>query len=386
LGPIYLDNHATTPVDPRVLEAMLPCLRERFGNPASISHRFGWDAAASVGRARGHCAALIGAEPHEIVFTSGATESNNLALKGLVEARRGSSPHIITVATEHQAVLDTVSHLERQGCRLTILPVEPDGRLDPARLNAAITDETLVVSVMYANNEIGVIHPIRKIGEICRDRGVVFHCDAAQALGKVPIDIAADHIDLLSASAHKLYGPKGVGFLYVRRGAAQLTPLAQMDGGGHEGGFRSGTLNVPGIVGLGEACAICAAEMPFDSARLATLRDRLLALLRASVEGVHVNGSMEHRLPHNLNVSIPGIDADALLAATPEIAVSTGSACSSGHDSSYVLRALGAPPELLQCVVRFGLGRFTTAEEIESAAERIAAVANELRRQSVLIR
>ena len=293
---------------------------------------------------------------------------------------------MVTAATEHPAVLDTIKHLERQGCRVTVLPVEPDGRLDLARLRAAIAAETLFVSVMYANNETGVIHPIREIGELCRERGVIFHCDAAQALGKIPIDVAADYVDLLSASAHKLYGPKGVGLLYVRRGATQLLPLAQMDGGGHEGGFRSGTLNVPGIVGLGEACALCAVEMQADSARLSALRDNLLARLRDSIEGLHVNGSMEHRLPHNLNVSIPGIDADALLAATPEIAVSTGSACSSGHDSSYVLRAMSTPPELLQCVVRFGLGRFTTADEIKIAADRIASVATELRRQSALIR
>jgi len=386
LNPIYLDNHATTPVDPRVLEDVLPYLRDRLGNAASISHRFGWDASASVDRARRQCASLINAEPREIVFTSGATESNNLALKGLVEARRGAAAHVVTAATEHPAVLDTLKHLERQGCRVTIVPVEPDGRLDVARLRDAITADTLFVSVMYANNETGVIHPIREIGELCRERSVIFHCDAAQALGKIPIDVAADHVDLLSASAHKLYGPKGVGLLYVRRGASQLLPLAQMDGGGHEGGFRSGTLNVPGIVGLGTACALCAAEMQADSARLSALRDHLLARLRHSIEGLHINGSMEHRLPHNLNVSIPGIDADALLAATPEIAVSTGSACSSGHDSSYVLRAMNTPPELLQCVVRFGLGRFTTADEINMAAERIASVANELRRQSALIR
>ena len=361
---------------------MLPYLRDRFGNSASGSHRFGWEAAAAVEKARKQCAALIGAEPREIAFTSGATESNNLALKGLVEAH-GEPCHIVTAATEHPAVLDTARHLERRGCRVTVLPVERDGRIDLQRLSDAIAADTIAVSLMYANNEIGVLHPVREIGRICRERGVAFHSDAAQAMGKVPIDVNTDGIDFLAVSGHKLYAPKGVGLLYARRRGARLLPVAQLDGGGHEGGLRSGTLNVPGIVALGEACAIAAEEMDAETARLRALRDQLLSRLQA-LGGIHVNGSLDNRLPHNLNVSVEGIDGDALLAAMPEVAVSAGSACSSGHGASHVLQAIGLPAELLQCVVRFGLGRFTTAEEIDFAAARFAAVVTQLRGQSVV--
>ena len=344
MRPIYLDHHATTPVDPRVLEAMLPYFTAKPGNAASLSHSFGWEASSAVERARRQIAELAGAQPRDIVFTSGATESNNLALQGVALAASGEGrldAHIVTVATEHKAVLDTVRHLERTGFRATILPPEPDGRLNPDRLRSAIQPDTILVSVMYANNEIGAIQPVAAIGAICRERGVLFHCDAAQAFGKIPVDVDADAIDLLSVSAHKMYGPKGIGALYVRRGV-KLAP--QIYGGGHENGLRSGTLNVPGIVGFGEACALAAEEMEQDAARFRGLRDRLWSQIQAA-GGVRVNGGIEHRLPGNLNVGFAGVDGDALLTAIPEIAVSAASACSSGSDSSYVLEAIGTPSE-----------------------------------------
>jgi cysteine desulfurase len=370
---IYLDHHATTPVDRRVLEAMLPYFTAKPGNAASSSHSFGWEAASAVERARGQIAQLAGANPRDIVFTSGATESNNLAIQG-VAARVGSG-HIVTMATEHKAVLDPVRHLERAGFQVTILTPQPDGQLDWRRLRQALRPETFLVSVMYANNEVGAIQPVQEIGAICRERGALFHCDAAQALGKVPVDVNADAIDLLSVSAHKTYGPKGVGALYVRR-AVKLEPLIY--GGGHENGLRSGTLNVPGIVGFGEACEIAAKEMESEAARLRGLRDRLWAQL-SSAGGVRLNGGMDRRLPGNLNVSFAGVDGDALLTAIPEIAVSAGSACNSGSDSSYVLEALGAPREFLECSVRFGIGRGNTEEEIDRAAERVLGAVAELR-------
>ena len=371
MRPIYLDNQATTPVDPRVLERMLPYFGPKFGNAASSSHAFGIEAEQAVEFARKRVAALAGASPREIVFTSGATESNNLAIKGGV---RGGS--VITVATEHRAVLDPVKSLESLGCRTIVLPVGRDGRLDLDVLRAAIQPDTVLVSVMYANNETGVIQPVREIGAICRDRSVIFHSDATQAFGKIPLNVETDHIDLMSVSAHKIYGPKGVGALYVRRRGPRLT--AQMDGGGHEGGLRSGTLNVPGIVGFGEACSLCASEMETESARLAEWRDRLEAHLIA--EGATVNGSREHRLPGSLNLRFHGVLAASLLTSLSGVALSTGSACSSAiPQPSHVLQALGLSTEEVLSSVRFGLGRFTTGEEMESAAGQIVQAVRKLR-------
>jgi cysteine desulfurase len=370
LNRIYLDYHATTPVDPRVLEAMLPYFGVKFGNAASRAHSFGWEAEKAVELARRRVAELAGCAAREIVFTSGATESDNLALKGAMATRPGG--HVITMATEHKAVLDTARALERSGCAVTVLPPEPDGLLDLNRLRDAFRPETALVSVMFANNEIGVVQPVREIGALCRERGVWFHCDAAQGFGKLPVHVDADHIDLMSLSAHKMYGPKGVGALYVRRRNPRVTLAAQMDGGGHEFGMRSGTLNVPGIVGFGEACALCAAGMGEEAARVGALRDRLKAALESAIPGAAVNGSMERRLPGNLNLRFPGVNAEALLMAVPEIALSTGSACSSATaEPSHVLRALGIG-EAAHSSVRFGLGRFTTVEEVDAAASRIA--------------
>ena len=378
--PIYLDNHATTPLDPRVLDAMLPFFLAKFGNAASRSHAFGWEAEKAVEIARRRIASLAGAAAREIVFTSGATESDNLAIKGVVEACREKGNHLITMATEHPAVLDPIRHLEKQGCQATILPPDADGLLDLARLRDAIRPDTVLVSVMYANNEIGVLQPVREIGAICRERGVFFHCDAAQAFGKIPIDVDRDHIDLMSLSAHKLYGPKGIGALYVRRRQPRVPLAAQMDGGGHEFGFRSGTLNVPAIVGFGEACAVARHEMSDDAARTAALRDRLLSRLEAALEDVAVNGSRTARLPGNLNVSFPGVEADTLLLSLPGIALSTGSACSSASpEASHVLKALGAGPWRVRSAVRFGIGRFNTTEEIDIVADRVIASVRKLR-------
>lgn len=368
-APVYLDHQATTPVDPRVLDAMLPWFTTKFGNAASRSHRFGWEAETAVDQARTRIAALAGATAREIVFTSGATESNNLAIKGI------GARHIVTMATEHKSVLDPVWRL---GIPVTVLTPRPDGLVDLDQLNEAILPETGLVSIMFANNEIGTIQPVREIGSICRAKGVPFHCDAAQAFGKIPIDAEGDGIDLLSVSAHKMYGPKGVGALYVRRRKVRLT--AQMDGGGHEAGMRSGTLNVPGIVGFGEACAIAAAEMDEETKRLCSLRDRLLDALRAGVDGLQVNGTMEHRLPGNLNVSFSGTASEALLMSLPEIALSAGSACSSASvEPSHVLRAIGVSPDLARGSVRFGLGRFNTEEEIDYTASRVVAAVTRLR-------
>jgi cysteine desulfurase len=379
----YLDYHATTPVDLRVLDAMLPFFGPKFGNAASGTHSFGWEAEGAVEVARRRIAGLAGAGAREIVFTSGATESNNLALKGVVAAAGVPHPHLVTVATEHKAVLDTACVLEAAGCGVTILRPRPDGLVDLDELSDAIRPETVLLSVMYANNEIGVIQPIRQIGTICREKNVLFHCDAVQAFGKFPVNVDADHIDLMSVSAHKMYGPKGVGALYVRRQNPRVRLTAQMDGGGHEGGMRSGTLNVPGIVGFGEACAVASLEMAEEYDRLRVLRDRLKQRLEAELDGVHVNGSMEHRLAANLNVSFEGVDGDALLVALPDLAVSTGSACNSHEGGgSHVLQAIGVPPNLLQSATRFGLGRFTTAEEVEYAAGRVVEVVRKLRDHS----
>ena len=374
--PVYFDCHATTPVDVRVLNAMLPYFGAKFGNAASGTHSFGWEAEGAVDVARNRIAHLAGATPREIVFTSGATESNNLALKGVAAA----GAHLVTVATEHKAVLDTATRLEESGCRVTVLAPRSDGTLDLDALRAAIVPATVLVSVMYANNEIGVIHPVSEIGGICREKRVLFHCDAVQAFGKIPVNVDAAGIDLMSMSAHKMYGPKGVGALYVRRG---VRLAAQMDGGGHENGMRSGTLNVPGIVGFGEACTIAAAEMGEECGRVAGLRDRLLARLLGELDGVHVHGTMEQRLAGNLNLSFERVEGDALLVALPDLAVSTGSACNShGTGGSHVLEAIGVRPDLLQSATRFGLGRFTTQDEVEYAAGRVVEVVRKLRAEA----
>lgn len=375
---IYLDNHATTPVDPRVLEAMLPYFGAKFGNAASRSHSFGWEAEKAVDLARKRVAELAGAAPREIVFTSGATESNNLALKGVAEAARGR--HIVTMSTEHKAVLDPAKRLERMGFGVTVLPPRRDGLIDLDELRNAIQPDTVLVSVMYANNEIGVIQPVREIGAICHERGALFHCDAAQAFGKIPIRVVEDHIDLMSVSAHKMYGPKGVGALYVRRRNPRVQLAIQMDGGGHESGMRSGTLNVPGIVGFGEACAICGREMADEAVRLRALRDRLLAQLESSLDRVYVNGSLEHRLAGNLNMSFAQVDGESVLMSLPDVALSTGSACTSATvEPSHVLRALGVSEELAHSSLRFGLGRFNTEQEVDYVAHRVIESVRRLR-------
>ena len=381
--PLYLDYHATTPVDPRVLEEMLPYFTERFGNPHSRQHAWGWDAEKAVDRARAQVASLINASPSEITFTSGATESNNLALKGAAERLRERGMHIVTVATEHKSVLDTCRRLAERGFELTVVGVEPGGVVKVDELRRAMKPGTILVSVMAANNEIGTVQPLAEIARIAHDAGALLHTDAAQAAGKIPIDVKAAGIDLLSLTAHKFYGPKGSGALFVRRARPRLSLPAQIDGGGQEGGLRSGTLNVPGIVGLGRAAGICEAEMAEESARLKSLRDRLLAGIRAEVPDVIVNGTMEGRLPHNLHVSFDGIEGEALLMALGDLAVSTGSACSSGSQSaSHVLQAIGAAGDRARASIRFGLGRTTTKEEVDFAAVRVATVVASLRRQA----
>jgi cysteine desulfurase len=375
--PIYLDNHATTPVDPRVLEAMLPYLTNKFGNAASRSHSFGWAADEAIDAARAQVAALIGAHKDEIIFTSGATESDNLAIKGVAEAYRRKGNHIITVATEHKAVLDSCKRLEKYGYHVTNLPVQKDGRLDLDGFRRAIKDATILVTVMAANNETGVLQSIAEVGKLCRERGVIFHSDAAQAIGKIPIDVAKQNTDLLSISAHKAYGPKGVGAFYVREGI-EIAPT--IDGGGHERGMRSGTLNVPGIVGLGKACEICREGMPQESCRIVGLRNRLYEKIQSGLGEVYVNGSMEHRLPGNLNISFAGIDGEELMTAIDDIAVSSGAACTSAHiEPSYVLKALGVSDELAQSSIRFGIGRFNTEAEIDYVADKIIYTVQQLR-------
>lgn len=380
---VYLDHHATTPVDPRVLETMLPYFTEKFGNPASRQHTWGWEAEQAVERARRQVAELIGARPEEIVFTSGATESCNLAIKGVAEAYAGRGNHIVTVATEHRAVLDACRRLEARGWHVTYLGVNGEGLVDPDDVRRAITPRTVLISVMWANNEIGVIQPVREIGRIARECGILFHSDATQAAGKIPVDVGAEGVDLASLSAHKMYGPKGVGALYVQRRDRRVEVAAQMDGGGHERGLRSGTLNVPGIVGFGEACAIAQREMAAEGARLQQLRDRLLARLREDLELVRVNGSMERRLPGNLNVSFAGVDAAVLMRELPDIALSSGSACSSAEAGpSHVLRALGLNDAEARSSIRIGLGRFNTQEEIDYAAARMIEAVRRLRELS----
>ena len=383
--PIYLDNHATTSMDPRVLEAMLPFFTKFFGNPASRNHSFGWEAEKAVETARKQIADLIGANPKEIIFTSGATESNNLAIKGVAEMYAEKGNHIITAATEHKAVLDTCKKLEKHGCRVTYLPLQADGLIDLEMLRQAITDKTILVSIMYANNEIGVLQPIAEIGRICKERGVLFHTDGVQAVGKVPVNVVTDNIDLLSLTGHKIYGPKGCGALYVRRKGPRVQITAQIDGGGHERGMRSGTLNVPGIVGLGAACAIAQKEMPEESKRVAFLRDKLRAKLESELDEVFINGSMEHRLPNNLNMSFAYVEGESLLMGINDIAVSSGSACTSATlEPSYVLKALGMGDDLAHSSIRFGIGRFNTEEEIDYVAERMITVVRKLRDLSPL--
>jgi cysteine desulfurase len=384
--PVYLDFHATTPVDERVLEAMLPYFSDRFGNPASRQHAYGWEAQKAVDTARSQVAALIGASPSEIVFTSGASESNNLAIKGAVHARRSRGDHIITAATEHKSVLDSCACLEREGCRVTRLRVDSEGFVDLDELRAAITGRTILISIMAANNEIGVLQPLAAIGAVAQERGVLFHTDAAQAAGKVPINVASSGIDLLSLTGHKYYGPKGAGALYVRRARPRLELTCQIDGGGHENGMRSGTLNVPGLVGLGRAAEICREEMPRESARLSTLRDRLFTGLRA-LDGVRLTGpAADRRLPHNLHVSFDDIEGEALLMALGDLAVSTGSACSSGSQApSHVLQAIGAVGDRAGASIRFGLGRPTTDEHIDFAVERVTTVVRALRTARVKV-
>ena len=369
---IYLDYNATTPLDPRVLEAMLPYFHDRFGNAASRSHAFGKDAAGAVETAREQAAKVIGAKPEEILWTSGATESNNLAIKGV--ARKGD--HFVTVATEHRAVLDVCDRLEGQGYKLTVLDVDRHGSIDLDRLARAITDQTILVSIMHANNETGVLHPIREIGRLCRERGVLFHTDATQSYGKVPIDVNADFVDLLSASAHKFCGPKGTGLLYVRRRNPRVRCEPVLHGGGHEQGLRSGTLNVPGIVGFGAAAAIALKESPSEQPRVRALRDRLEKGL-----GVEVNGHPEQRLAHTTNLSFAGVDADALMKAVPEIAVSSSSACTSAlMQPSYVLGAMGCDEDRIKGSLRFSLGRFTTEAEIDAAVDALSREAKRLRK------
>ena len=383
--PIYMDYHATTPVDPRVLEAMLPYFGVKFGNAASRNHSFGWEGEQAVEKARRQIAELIGANSKDLVFTSGATESDNLAIKGAAEMYAEKGNHIITAVTEHKAVLDTCKKLSKRGFQVTFLPVKADGLIDLDALRAAITDRTILVSTMHANNEIGVLQPIREIGRIARERGVLFHTDGTQAVGKVPVNVNDDNIDLMSISAHKMYGPKGVGALYVRRKNPRVQLTAQMDGGGHERGMRSGTLNVPGIVGLGEACAICQQEMADETARLAGLRNRLKGRLFAELDEIYINGSMDHRLPNNLNVSFAYVEGESLLMGINDIAVSSGSACTSATlEPSYVLRALGVGDDLAHTSIRFGLGRFNTEEEVDYVARRVIETVKKLRELSPL--
>lgn len=382
--PIYLDYNSTTPVDPRVLEAMLPYFTEKFGNAASRSHAFGWEGEEAVEVAREQVARLIGAEPKEIVFTSGATEGDNLGLKGVFEAYASKGNHMITVATEHKAVLDSCHHIERLGGEITWLSVDRQGLIDLSELEAAIRPTTVLIAVMYANNEIGVIQPVKAIGDIARKHGVLFFSDAVQAVGKVPVNVGADGIDILTLSAHKIYGPKGIGAVYVRRRDPRVRLSAQMDGGGHERGMRSGTLNVPAIVGLGKACTICGAEMVAETARLSALRDRLeTGLLR--IEGSTVNGSRTHRLPHTTNISFSHVDGQALLAGLgKDVALSSGSACTSASmEPSYVLKALGLDDDLAHSSLRLGLGRWTTTEEVDYAIGRIGETVGRLRETAI---
>ena len=380
-----MDYHATTPVDPRVVDAMLPYFSGHFGNAASRNHAFGWEAEDAVEAARRQVADLVGANAKEIIFTSGATESNNLAIKGVAEMYREKGNHVITCVTEHKAVIDTCKKLEKQGGRVTYLPVQKDGRIDLDDLRAAITDKTILITIMTANNEIGVLQPVAEIGAIAKEKGILFHTDAVQAVGKVPFNVNEAKVDLVSMSAHKIYGPKGVGALYVRRRNPRVLLAEQISGGGHERGMRSGTLNVPGIVGLGQAAAIAQAEMATEGERLRTLRDRLNKKLHANLDELYINGSMEHRLPHNLNVSFAYVEGESLLMGINDVAVSSGSACTSASlEPSYVLKALGAGDDLAHSSIRFGLGRWTTEEEVDYVVDKLTTVVRRLREMSPL--
>ena len=383
--PIYMDNHATTPVDPRVLDKMLPFFVEKFGNAASRNHAFGWVAEAAVEQSRESIAKLIGATAKEIIFTSGATESDNLAIKGVAEMYKEKGNHIITAVTEHKAVLDACQRLEKYGHRVTYLPVQKDGLIDLDDLKGAIDDKTILVTIMAANNEIGVLQPIAEIGKICRERGVLFHTDAAQAVGKVPIEVNKQNIDLASMSGHKFYGPKGVGALYVRRKNPGVQICAIIDGGGHERGMRSGTLNVPGIVGLGKACAIAWEELQQEAGCMAGLRNRLKDSIMNRLDQVYINGSMEHRLPGNLNVSFAYVEGESLLMGINDVAVSSGAACTSVTlEPSYVLKALDTGDDLAHSSIRFGIGRFNTEAEIDYVADRVVETVQQLRELSRL--
>jgi cysteine desulfurase len=384
--PVYMDNHATTRVDSRVLDAMLPYFTEKFGNAASRNHSFGWEAEEAVSRSREQIAALIGAKSKEIIFTSGATESDNLAIKGVVEFYKDKGNHIITCVTEHKAVLDSCRALERAGKAIvTYLPVDKYGMVDPDAVRRAITDKTVLITIMWANNEIGTIHPIAEIGKIAKEKGIVFHTDAVQAIGKVPVDFEKAGVDLASITAHKIYGPKGIGALYVRSKGPRVRITPQMDGGGHERGMRSGTLNVPGIVGLGAACEIAGKEMPDEAQRLIQLRSQLQAGLFERLDEIYVNGHPTERLPGNLNVSFAYVEGESLLMGINDIAVSSGSACTSATlEPSYVIRALGIDDELAHSSIRFGLGRFNTLEEVDYVTDRVSREVKRLREMSPL--
>ena len=386
--PIYMDNHATTPVDPRVLEAMLPYFMEKFGNAASRNHAFGWESEVAVDAAREQVAKLIhAASPREIVFTSGATESDNLAIKGVADAYKDKGNHILTCVTEHKAVLDSCKVLEKQGYQVTYLPVGGDGMIDLRQLREAITDRTILISLMAANNEVGVINPTREIGRIAKEKGILFHSDATQAVGKIPIHVAEMGIDLLSLTAHKMYGPKGAGALYVRASNPKVKLTPGIDGGGHERGMRSGTLNVHGIVGLGAACAIAQKEMTGEAERLVALRERLKNGILSELDEVHINGHATERLAGNMNMSFAYVEGESLLMALKEIAVSTGSACTSASlEPSYVLRAMGVPDELAHTSIRFGLGRFNTEDEVDFTVRRVVEEVKRLRAISPLFR
>ena len=383
--PIYMDHHATTPVDPEVLEAMLPYFTRDFGNAASRNHVFGWNAEAAVDRSREQVAALIGCKPQEIVFTSGATESDNLAIKGVAWAHKDTGHHLITCAIEHHAVLDSCRRLEKEGFAVTYLPVDRTGLVDPEAVGAAITDRTILISIMMANNEIGTIEPIAEIGRIAKARGVLFHTDAVQACGKIPVDVDALNVDLLSITAHKMYGPKGVGALYVRMGRPRVKLVPLIDGGGHERGRRSGTLNVPGIVGFGKACEVSLRVMEEEAHRLTALREGLKQRIFAQLDHVHLNGHPERRLPHNLNVSFEFVEGESMLMSLKDVAVSSGSACTSATlEPSYVLMALGLGDQLAHTSIRFGLGRWTTEAEVDYVAARAVENAKKLREMSPL--
>ncbi|GEO07003.1 cysteine desulfurase IscS [Adhaeribacter aerolatus] len=382
--PIYLDNNATTPMDPRVLEAMIPYMTEHFGNAASRNHPFGWAAEEAVDYARDQIAALINCNPKEIIFTSGATESDNLAIKGVFEMYASKGNHIITATTEHKAVLDTCKHIEKLGGKVTYLPVDAEGLINLQDLEAAITDKTILIAIMYGNNEVGVLQPIREISAMAKKRGILFMTDGTQAVGKIPVDVEADGIDLMAFTAHKMYGPKGVGALYVRRKNPRVKVTAQMDGGGHERGMRSGTLNVPGIVGLGKACELARLEMQRDIEHTSRLRDRLEKEL-LKIEESYVNGSREHRLPHVTNISFKYVEGEGLMMGVKDLAVSSGSACTSASlEPSYVLKALGLSDDLAHSSLRFGLSRFTTDEQIDYAISHVTEAVNKLREMSPL--